>query len=1090
MNNFKKVSVAAIALTLGALTPLTGSAVNFNRVSASTGSGVQNIATVDEIKVKDFKTEFATNENIVLPVGTDSSSNVIIPKIYALNHSVLLADSDYTYDATAGTITFVSNYETYYVEYTSQSGVTREFVVKSEKVKAKLSFDENARIFIPSQTAKDYEIVLPYPNVLDSDGNKLVNGSGNELTDSEIISGLTVEIKAPNDKVITKGADETGAGKLVESNVVYSGNIKHLAFTPYAIGDYSIYYTFNFNGMVYQAPVQTVTVSSEVKTDRDITFAFNSEMPTTAIKGVETTLPSVTVKYKDEDTKENVETDGYVEITVRHIGEDGVLSQPIAVKDYKFVPEFDGNYRVTYKAYDFFKNESVERNYTIFNVADTQAPTNFKMVDAYTVDGVDTTTEAFKAARVNVAYKLPSKVNLSQNVTFPAVYAEDNCDDLSSLHFTRSVRNNKTNVSKTIDLEKKFNEEVSYKFDTAGKYTVVYSVYDSKNNYRYLDSYTIEVFDDTVAANGFTDGRAPSITFSSVLPKSAKEGDVISFTKPTAIDYSDDTEKLVDDARLNVESYYYYGDTLPMAGGDIDWSKMYKITEDADVKSKLSFKIKASEMSSAQKVNVYVTVTDDSGKTSTVTKAIDLINVTDNEAAAVVSIGSFDEANLKQNNVLTLPSIVVSDNYINTLTLDLQIKAGDGRLVSWSGMKTDYDEANGKITVSGVKFTAIYSGEYQVVLTLRDVGNNVTLYGANFTVEKVTKPSIELGAYETKVEIGTEVDLSDFKVTDEGVEVEKGNYSYNIEISGGQYNVNPSDSNKFTPKEVGTYKVTYTASVNGVDAEVKEYIVVVEDVDPVITIIGKEPSISYQNAEIVLPKFTATHPGEEIGLGNIITSVKVVRKPSSGSEVEYTVTETATGYKFNPGEFNTDSNTKTGEGSYVVTYKAVAPTGKVTEKTYNFTVGDKTGPKIYLGSTDVNMPGNMEFKDDLKLTLDTSVITINDDYDGAIDTDELKITVYDPDNKLLGSIEEGKYVYNLDKVGKYTIYYRVTDSNNNPTTITKTFEVTSDSEATEDKGNDTIMVISIVLALVLLGGVIVYFFKPEKKTLDTSKKSK
>ncbi len=1087
MNKFKKVSVAAIALTLGALTPLTDSAMNVNRVSALTG-GVSNIAAVDEIQIPAFRTEFGAYETIVVPVGKDSSDNVIIPKIYALNHTVLLAAADYTYDATKGEISFASSYETYYVEYTSQSGVTKEIIVKSEKANAKLSFDSNARVFIPSESAKNYEMLLPYPTVLDGEGNALVNATGDELTTSEIVSNITVEIKAPNDKVITLGTDDETSGKLAESTTVYVDSVKYLAFTPYQVGDYSIYYTFRFNGKSYQAPVQTVAVSSDIQTEREITFGFDSEMPSTAIKGVKTTLPKATVKYKDEDTSSTVETDGYVEITVRHIKADGTFSEPIEVKDYSFVPAFDGNYRVTYKAYDFFKNESVERNYTIFNVSDTQAPTNFKMVDAYTVEGVDTTTDAFKDARVSVAYKLPSKVNLSQTVTFPAVYAEDNCDALSDLHFTRSVRNNKTNVSTTIDLNHKFNEAVDYTFTQAGKYTVVYSVYDSKNNYRYLDSYTIEVFDDTQAGEAFVDGAAPSITFASVLPKSAKAGDTISFTKPTAIDYSDADKTLVDDSRLNVETYYFYGESLPMNGEVIDWSKMYKVEEDKDVATKLSFKVKSAEMGASQKVSVYVTVTDDSGKTSTMTKSINLINVVDEAAATVVSIGSFDETTLKQNNVLTLPEIVVEDNFINTLTLDLQIKSADGRIVSWSGMETVYDEANGQITIKNVKFTAIYSGEYQVVLTLRDIGNNITLYGAEFSVEKVTKPSIELGAYETTVKIGTEVDLSDFKVTDEGVETD--DYNYTITIDGGQYNVNPSDSNKFTPKEVGTYKVTYNVVVNGIDAETKEYVIVVEDVEPEITLLDKEPAVSYQNAEIVLPKFTASHPGEEIGLGNITTSIKVVRKPSSGSEVEYTVTEVANGYKFNPGEFDTDSNKKTGEGTYTVTYRAVAPTGKVAEKTFTFTVGDKTGPKIYLGASDVNMPGNMVLKENLTLTLDTSIITIEDNYDGSISIEDLKITVYDPDNTLIGSSVEGEYVYKLDKVGTYTIYYKVTDSNNNPTTVTKTFEVTSDSETTEDKGNDTIMVVSIVLALVLLGGVIVYFFKPEKKTLDTAKKLK
>ena len=134
------------------------------------------------------------------------------------------------------------------------------------------------------------------------------------------------------------------------------------------------------------------------------------------------------------------------------------------------------------------------------------------------------------------------------------------------------------------------------------------------------------------------------------------------------------------------------------------------------------------------------------------------------------------------------------------------------------------------------------------------------------------------------------------------------------------------------------------------------------------------------------------------------------------------------------------------------------------------------------------MPENMVLTDDLKLELDPSIITIQDNYDGAIDVENLTITVYDPDQKKLDTTVEGEYVYNLDKVGTYTIYYKVTDSNNNPTTVTKTFEVKSDSEATEDNGNDTVKVVSIVLALVLLGGVIVYFFKPEKKKLNTSKK--
>ena len=129
------------------------------------------------------------------------------------------------------------------------------------------------------------------------------------------------------------------------------------------------------------------------------------------------------------------------------------------------------------------------------------------------------------------------------------------------------------------------------------------------------------------------------------------------------------------------------------------------------------------------------------------------------------------------------------------------------------------------------------------------------------------------------------------------------------------------------------------------------------------------------------------------------------------------------------------------------------------------------------------------------MTLDTSKINIYDEMDRETDFDlkgeNVTITLRDGNNNVVAntSTSPNGFSYKLDTVGSYTLTYTAKDANGNKTTVTKTIEVSDDTIA-ETKVGDVGMALAIIVALVVLGAVIFFVFKPEGKkgSKPTSKK--
>jgi rRNA maturation endonuclease Nob1 len=764
-----------------------------------------------------------------------------------------------------------------------------------------------------------------------------------------------------------------------------------------------------------------------------------------------------------------------------------------------------GNYSISYKVRDFFGNYADTDTRVIYNVKDTVAPT-VKVVEPYTVEGVDTTTDDFKDARKDASYLIPSIAGLNgiyslntastDGVVFPAIYAEDNYSKLGNLTLQRSVIRKTNGNTEIIDGGKNYYENVTWKFTYADTYTVQYKATDEAGNTR-IATYEIKIVDTGVdslfGANGDEpngDKTAPTISFTGVLPTSTKAGDTISFTKPTAIDYIKDSTS-ISDTRLNVVTYYFAGNTIPMNAGKVDYSKLTVVNEDEDNTNNLSFVVPKTITDSY--VSVYTEVSDDYGNLASVTKSIKLLSITDT-IAPVTTSGTSIESELKQGGTITLPDIVVSDANASALVVNVEIKDKNNNSISWQGLNTTY--ASDKITLSGINFVAIQSGDYTISVVAKDLGNNYSVYGYKFTVAKTTKPNIELGQYSVTAELGDEINISDFKVMDEGTEVDKTDASltYNVAISGGRYS--PISNDTFIPLEAGTYTITYTASVSGISAESKAYTVTVKDTkSPVITIVGSEPTLQYDldtesPKPITIPHFEATDAKgtayDSLMDNTVTTKVTVVSNVSGASSDPLALTETTDGYQFTP---------STKSGKYTVTYSATDAAGNTATKTFTLSVGDVVAPVINLNKNasdeTSNEPGDKKINE--TLTLDLNNIAIDDNDDGPISAlkadGKLIIKLVGPDNKSVENTSSDGYSYKLTQAGTYTLTYKVTDEAGNTATATRTFTVTADTIA-QGIDSETGKVIGIVLSLAVLAGVIVYFLVSSKKDKKNAPKEK
>lgn len=165
------------------------------------------------------------------------------------------------------------------------------------------------------------------------------------------------------------------------------------------------------------------------------------------------------------------------------------------------------------------------------------------------------------------------------------------------------------------------------------------------------------------------------------------------------------------------------------------------------------------------------------------------------------------------------------------------------------------------------------------------------------------------------------------------------------------------------------------------------------------------------------------------------------------------------------------------DGTYTITYTVYDNNNNYTTKAYTIAVGDNVEPTLTFADDFVKD----SYEIGSELTIDPSKITFTDNKafpEGTKPTISLlnTSTSKEVEYKLVG----GMYVFDLDKIGTYTLTVEVSDAVENTATETFSIEVTA-------RTTDTVAVykiigtILIVISVLVLVGVIVYFIVSKVK---------
>lgn len=902
-------------------------------------------------------------------------------------------------------------------------------------------FEENLEQIVPSVMNINYseKVVLPMPAVLNEDGEEI---------DSPII----------DIKVLKPGQSEplSSADLVLNTEGYYE-------FSVNAVGVWTIEYLYkSADGRVLASTSKSITANSTYNNTYTLTYVYDDTLPTTAVTGVETELPSVTATNPAGN-----EVEVYYTITAKKVVYNtttGVVETNVDVTNdvisgSTFTPNADGDYLITYIVKDFFGNTATSSTFPISGVTDSQAP-EVKIVNAYNEDLSDLNTD------YDASYDIPAKTAI-KNFVLPAIWAEDNVDTtLAGLTLTRKIVKTSGDVIFESDLtpnkELVFNyDESSYTLNTAtqeqatlaegvtfgaGTYNVIYIATDSAGNESTSLSYRV------VLESGFIDSEDPTIEWSDTeaLPVNTRIGDTISFASPT-------TEDNVDSRiRTKVEYFFYNGIELT----ENDWTVLE--AEDG---------IYSIEVESAQKLYIRATATDSHENTSSITKQIEIIDTNDTQALKLTDLNE-GLNDYVQGNELTLKGFTITDDYIDFVSFDyyVEVTLADSSVVKLDAYNAQVSVSGNELTVSDAKLLASFAGDYNVYFIAKDLKNNYVIDNYTFNV----------GAYDEQ----TEIAFSKLPSTLNGGTLELGETlslpqaeitapagattSYNVRVINGPtgYSINRYE---FAPTKVGTYTIEYYGTVTvGADTTnlSKTFTVEVEDTTaPVIGDIYVEPVVSL-DYEFTFPQWTVTDLSE-IDTEN---SKVVLSSTSFGTRTVYYGSTTTTAITLGYNEV------------YTLTFTAKDIYGNTSTLTKTIKVGDTDAPVIEVDEDDALLiPESMNVGD--KLTIDLSKISVYDLVDTDLSIDDLAITVTRDGTEVENDYGDSttNYRYTLDTAGTYTVKLVITDAaGNSSETITRTITVT---EATND-GVETTEVIGIVLIVVsalILAGAIVYFIISKRK---------
>lgn len=877
-----------------------------------------------------------------------------------------------------------------------------------------------------------------------------------------------------------------------------------ITYTSLKQGIYSVNYTAKTDKGVFLATLtQEFEVLADTKYSSDYTLKFDlGSMPTAADVGETISLPEPTGKRESEEVPVyyTIEAWTYEDGELVNVSERTINGKKV-IEGNQFTACQKGDYVFYYTVKDALGKEAEKKTVSINDVTDTKAPT------IMVVDATATT-------KVDVAHKLQSYFENGQNIVIPAIYAEDLADSLDKLTLSRIIRAesqigtssykyseeedaNKANFSKTLVFNKTDDFTLTEDMVDAGdledgKYTIYYKAKDSSGNVETIN-YTFTV------DSSFTFTKAPTVEFKDTFAKSVKPGDVITFSAPETKDEYDE--------RLLTEVFVRYDEG--------EWT-LVEAEEDG------TFKIKVSD--SAAKLTIRAKATNDAPLTSAEETAdanisaytgfkygydeVSMVITTneDKEAPVFVSIADQTPEYYVQNSEIVLPSITLEDDLVDYLNVKVQVKHQES--------EQEFNVYDGAVvraaraySLLDAKFYATLSGKYDVVYTAKDAaGNQVVAYqtievASATIIEEPRMANLPETLTDGKLEFGSELTLPvpELKVSS-NLEAE-----YRISVKGPMnYELNKE---KFVPGEVGTYTIVYSlwtkeagnagAQFAEVEDAKREYVVNVADTTKPTVRVEWNLKDSYdKNASALIPVFSADdQSGINLETSNVRISSDHYTKTIYAKDFAKQL-EIYNGWKDEEARIaageTIDTRKYPDAGSlyvtfrydekYTVTYTVFdkSNSSNSTVVTHSIKVGDLVQPVIDVADDIVSSI----VKIDSVLSIDTDKIEISDNLT-EMSLEDLEIVVKNTStNTVLKNIHadagNGKFEYNIETAGEYTITFSAKDANGNTGTFERTFTVNEPSNEGLSQ-TEVIGTVLIVVAVLVLGGVIVYFVVSKKK---------
>lgn len=988
--------------------------------------------TVEQAQIEGFATDYVIGED----EGKIKVTKPATCEVRVLDPS----NRKVTLDSDGFVPTMVGDYRViYYMTSGSTEYVLSEKVIKVTKSGYYFEFPTNTNRIIPSEMnievsdaikAKGFDgtILLPMPEVISSKTKEKVDGAA-----------VAISVQKPSGSTATVSADNT--------------------FKPDVVGEYIFTYTYTLAGGTVAAQKQySLNVNTTYKNDYTLNYSFNSTKPTTAVLGVETKLP--TVSGTNKETGESVDVYYTISITKGGVDKSSML------KDGVFTPTEKGDYVVKYTIKNVFGTEAESFSFTIKDVKDSKDPVVYygKLVDGEIVDE---------------SHTVPSKFGL-ENIVLPAIYATDNSGETITykreiyrirtytldqgtigsedskkpviINYNENTFADKANISNYVIFnyyDNNYNVDGKEEAFKSGIYTISYTAVDSSKNDT-TKSYTMELVDAYTPST-------PEIDFGTVLPKQVKLGEEISFEKPTATDDNDD--------RMVVRTYF-------RQAGDTDWTELTELESG-------KYTIKTTK---AGVLEIKVETKNDDGATGTMTKTIEVVDITDTTLPSLVGTPE-DDADMNaikdQFSEITLPTMTFTDDKVDYLSVVIKVYDKDGNSVAVSGKKLE--KVTNGLKVSGAKFKASKSGEYRVSYVVTDIAGNTFLYTFKTNEVRATvAPTIIKPIFDESVqtlELGETLTLPIPSVKNgDGEEINDPDYTVEVVSAEGEYE--PIILSKFRPLTTGKFVIQYTVRDGSLETKSALYTIdVVNTLAPTISNEFKEFEKLEKGASYDIPRINVSTNG----VNDVDWSKSKIEVLYNGSV--YKTLELDKTYESVEAENEAYNYTFRRDGTYTIKYTVVDTVGNTATKSFQVKVGDTEKPTLELDSS-------IDFSDrktGSTLVIDPAKITVRDNVDTDINIfDDLKIVVKNTttgeeiSNKFSNTTRVEGYEYEISEVGTYQVTFTLTDEAGNVTTLVKEFAVTAEG-ADKEFPTEVVGIILLVLAILILGGVVAYFIITRKK---------